>query len=78
VEVLFDGKTAVQVYDGAHGWKLRPFLNRHDVEPFTADEARTEASRDDLDGPLIDYAAKRTKVELDGVELGRGPAGRTS
>jgi len=72
VEVLFDGKTAVQVYDGAHGWKLRPFLNRHDVEPFTADEARTEASRDDLDGPLIDYAAKRTKVELDGVELVEG------
>ncbi len=72
VEVLFDGKTAVQVYDGAHGWKLRPFLNRNQVEPFTADEARTEASRGDLDGPLIDHAAKGAKVELDGVELVEG------
>jgi len=72
LEVVFAGKTAVQVFDGQHGWKLRPFLNRNDVEPFTADEAKTEASRDDLDGPLIDYAAKGTKVEADGVELVEG------
>jgi outer membrane lipoprotein-sorting protein len=69
LEVQFAGKTAVQVYDGAHGWKLRPFLNRDDVEPFTADEAKTEASRGDLDGPLIDYASKGAKVERDGVEM---------
>jgi outer membrane lipoprotein-sorting protein len=68
----FGGKTAVQVFDGEHGWKFRPFLNRNDVEPFTADEAKTEASRSDLDGPLIDYAAKGTKVELDGVEQVEG------
>jgi outer membrane lipoprotein-sorting protein len=72
LEVQFAGKTAVQVYDGAHGWKLRPFLNRNDVEPFTADEAKTEGSRGDLDGPLIDYASKGTKVELDGAEMVEG------
>src|SRR6266853_504351 len=72
LEVQFDGKTAVQVYDGSHGWKLRPFLNRNDVEPFTADEVKTEASRGDLDGPLIDYASRGTKVELDGVEMVEG------
>ena len=68
MEVLFDGKTAVQVYDGEHGWKLRPFLNRSDAEPFTADEMATESERGDLDGPLIDYAAKGTQVELEGTE----------
>jgi outer membrane lipoprotein-sorting protein len=68
MEVLFDGKTAVQVFDGQHGWKLRPFLNRNDAEPYTVDEVKAEASRDDLDGPLIDSAAKGTKVELDGIE----------
>ena len=68
VEVEFAGKTAVQVYDGAHGWKLRPFLNRNDVEPFTAEEARSEAIKGDLDGPLVDYAAKGTKVALEKVE----------
>ena len=68
LEVEFAGKTAVQVYDGKQGWKLRPFLNRTDVEPFTADEAKAEASKAGLEGPLIDYAAQGTKVAYDGVE----------
>jgi len=69
LEVEVGGKTAVQVYDGQHGWKLRPFLNRKDVEPFTRDEAKTEAARDDLDGPLIGSAARGAKIDLDGAEL---------
>jgi len=72
LEIEFAGKTAVQVYDGANGWKLRPFLNRNDVEPFTADEAKAQAQQADLDGPLVDYAAKGTKVDLDGVEKVEG------
>ncbi len=68
LEIEFAGKTAVQVYDGNQGWKLRPFLNRTDVEPFTADEARAEASKAGMEGPLIDYAAQGTKVAYDGVE----------
>jgi hypothetical protein len=68
VEIEFAGKTAVQVYDGANGWKLRPFLNRNDVQPFTPEEARSEAEKADLDGPLVDYAAKGTKVELEGMD----------
>ena len=69
LEIVFAGKTAVQVYDGQHGWKLRPFLNRNDAEPFTRDEAKIEAARDDLDGPLIGSAAKGAKIDLDGAEL---------
>jgi hypothetical protein len=68
LELEFAGKTAVQVYDGTNGWKLRPFLNRNDVEPFTSDEAKIEAMKDDLDGPLVDYVAKGTKVEFEAVE----------
>jgi outer membrane lipoprotein-sorting protein len=68
LEIDFAGKTAVQVFDGENGWKLRPYLNRNDVEPFTADEAKSEAVKADLDGPLVDYAAKGTRVSLDGVE----------
>ena len=51
-----------------NGWKVRPFLNRNKVEPFTAAEAKSEAGKPDLDGPLVDYAAKGTKVELEAVE----------
>ena len=68
VEIQFAGKTAVQVYDGANGWKVRPFLNRKEVEPFTPQEAKAQASQGELDGLLMDYAAKGTKVELDGVD----------
>jgi hypothetical protein len=72
LEIVFAGKTAVQVYDGQNGWKLRPFLNRNDVEPFTKEEASAEAARDDLDGPLIGAAAQGAKVQLDGAELVQG------
>jgi hypothetical protein len=67
-EMQFKGQTAVQVYDGANGWKLRPFLNRLEVEPFTADEVKIASMQEDLDGPLVDYAAKGTSVELVGME----------
>lgn len=72
LELQFRGETAVQVYDGTNGWKLRPFLNRHDVEPFTEDEMKAAAMQADLDGPLVDYAAKGTKVELEGTEKVEG------
>jgi hypothetical protein len=72
LEIDFAGQTAVQVYDGAHGWKLRPYLNRLDVEPFTADELKASETQADLDGALIDYAAKGTKVDLEGVEKVEG------
>lgn len=68
IELEFAGKKPVQVYDGTNGWKYRPFLNREDVEPFTTDELKAEAQKSDLDGPLVDYAAKGTKVESTGVE----------
>jgi outer membrane lipoprotein-sorting protein len=67
IEVEFAGKTAVQVYDGTNGWKVRPFLNRKEVEVFTADELKSEQGKD-LDGPLVDYAAKGTTVEVEGIE----------
>jgi hypothetical protein len=67
-ELQFNGQTAIQVFDGANGWKLRPFLNRREVEPYTTDELKMASMQADLDGPLIDYAAKGTQVELAGME----------
>jgi hypothetical protein len=68
LEITFAGKNAVQVYDGAQGWKLRPFLNRDDVEPYTQEELKSAASAAPLDGLLIDAAQKGTRVELAGSE----------
>jgi outer membrane lipoprotein-sorting protein len=68
LELQFAGKTAVQVFDGTNGWKIRPFLNRNDADPFTAEELKSEADQPDMEGPLVDYAAKGTKVVLAGME----------
>jgi hypothetical protein len=72
LEIQFNGQTALQVYDGSQGWKLRPFLNRHEVEKYTADELKQASAQSDIDGLLIDYAGKGTKVELEGVEKVEG------
>jgi hypothetical protein len=67
-ELQFNGQTALQVYDGTNGWKLRPYLNRRVVEPFTPEELKSASMQADLDGPLVDYASKGTQVELAGAE----------
>jgi len=67
-ELQVAGQTALQVYDGVNGWKLRPYLNRLDVEPYTADEMKAASMETELDGPLVDYAAKGTRIESDGIE----------
>ena len=68
LEIQFKGETAIQVYDGVTGWKLRPFLERREVEPYTPDELKVAAQQQELDGPLVDYAAKGSKIALEGME----------
>jgi hypothetical protein len=64
LEIQFQGETAVQVYDGHEGWKLRPFLGRREVEPYSPEELRNAAEQDQLDGILIDYAKKGNRLRL--------------
>lgn len=71
-EIQFQGQTAVQVYDGEQGWKLRPFLGRDEVEPYSDEELMTAAEQDQLDGILIDYAAKGSRLECAGSEKVEG------
>lgn len=72
VEIEFAKQKALQVYDGVNGWKVRPFLGRNDVEPFSPEEANSAAMEPDLDGLLVDYATKGNKVELEGTEKVEG------
>jgi protein SCO1/2 len=68
LEIEFQGQTAVQVYDGKQGWKLRPFLGRREVEPYSADELHLASQQAELDGPLIDYSSKGNSVDFVGSE----------
>jgi hypothetical protein len=72
IEIEFAGKTALQVYDGTNGWKVRPFLGRNEVEPFTPAEIESVADNLPLDGCLIDHEAKGIQVELAGEEKVEG------
>jgi hypothetical protein len=72
LEIQFNGQTSVQVYNGTQGWKLRLFLNRHQVENYTPEELKAAATESDLDGFLIDYQARGSKVELEGVDKVNG------
>jgi hypothetical protein len=72
IELQFKGQTAVQVYDGSNGWKLRPYLNRREVEAYSAEELKIASRQEDLDGPLVDYAAKGSHVALEGSEKVEG------
>jgi hypothetical protein len=68
VELEFAGKKSIQVFDGKNGWMKRPYLNRDDWEPFSKEQTESQAGKWDVDGPLFDYAAKGTKVALEGVD----------
>ena len=72
LEIEFSGDKAIQVYDGEHGWKLRPFLGRREVEPYTPLETNAASLQQELDGYLINHQTKGTKVELEGNETVEG------
>jgi len=72
LEMEFAGKTALQVYDGRDGWKVRPYLGRLEIEPFTPMELENAAEQQQFDGFLIDRAEKGIQAELLGVEQVEG------
>ena len=69
LEIQYKGVSAVQVFDGVQGWTVTPSSNGAVVHQYSPEAARTAAVQQDLDGPLIDSAAKNTKVLLEGTEL---------
>ena len=72
LELEFGNSKAVQIYDGVNGWKLRPFLGRTDIEPYSPEEITSASMESDLDGLLVDYVTKGTVVELAGTEQVEG------
>lgn len=69
LEVVVNDATAVQVYDGHNGWKLRPYMGAgRKPEPFTAEELKLAADQADLDGWLLDARAKGSTVSSEGVD----------
>jgi hypothetical protein len=68
LDIQIQGMSMVQAYDGHNGWKIVPFTGKKDPEPMTNDELKNIRGQADIDGPLMDYKAKGSTVELIGKE----------
>src|SRR5213594_827806 len=65
-EFIIQGLAQVQAYDGRTGWQISPFGGRKDPELMGDDDMRDLVEDADIDGPLVDYAAKGNTVEYMG------------
>jgi hypothetical protein len=62
-----------RIFDGAHGWKLRPGADgRPETKAFSPEEAKFARTEFVIDGPLIDYQAKGVTADLDGIDTVEG------
>ena len=71
-EFTLEGQTAVQAYDGKTAWMIMPFEGQTEPQVMTDQEARDIEMQADVDGPLIDAAAKGNTIELVGKDTIEG------
>jgi hypothetical protein len=67
-EASVQGLTAVQAYDGDEGWKISPFGGRKDPEKMAEDDTKGLIEDAEVDGPLVNWKEKGSKVEYLGTE----------
>jgi outer membrane lipoprotein-sorting protein len=66
-EMLLEGRPVVQAYDGHQAWTISP-MGGGRAEALPTEAARQMEQQADLEGALVDYAAKGSQVELVGKE----------
>lgn len=69
LEIQFQGATAVKVFNGKQGWTILPSSKGPVATPFPPQEVQAAAAQQDMEGPLIDSAAKGISVALEGMEI---------
>jgi outer membrane lipoprotein-sorting protein len=75
-DLTIQGTAQIMVFDGKGGWKVDPFATGDaKPQPLTPDEVEDLIEDADMDGCLVDWAAKGDKVEYAGEDtLVGGPA----
>lgn len=68
IEVNAMGMNIVQGYDGQQGWSINPMTGSSDPQPMSELETKGVKLQADMDGALIDHAAKGFTVEYLGEE----------
>jgi outer membrane lipoprotein-sorting protein len=68
-EITVEGQTILRVYDGkSAGWTVNPFDENKEAQAMSGEELKGMPDEAELDGPLVDYKAKGTQIELIGKE----------
>ena len=67
-ELQLQGMTAISAYDGKTGWRINPFGGKKDAESMGEEELKGIIEAADIDGPLINAAARGIKIEYVGKE----------
>jgi hypothetical protein len=70
--IHFSMGVLIQGYDGHTVWGVDPFQGDTAPHPLDAGTAKNVIAGGDMDGPLIDYAAKGNRVSLVGVDTADG------
>jgi outer membrane lipoprotein-sorting protein len=71
-EFAFQGAVGVQAFDGQKAWAVLPMAGKSEPEYLPDEVGREAAEQADIEGPLVDAAAKGNKVELLGTEKVEG------
>jgi hypothetical protein len=71
-EFKFQGMTGVQAFDGERAWAVLPMAGKTEPEYLPDEASREAAEQADIEGPLVNAAAKGHKVELLGHEKVEG------
>lgn len=69
-ETDFNGTKIVQCYNDKGGWMVNPMAGASDPTPMPEDQYNQGKGQIYVGGPLYDYAAKGSKIELQGKEGG--------
>jgi outer membrane lipoprotein-sorting protein len=71
-EFSFQGQTGIQAFDGERAWAVLPMTGKSEPEYLPAEASREAADQADIEGPLVDAAAKGHRVVLAGRERVEG------
>jgi outer membrane lipoprotein-sorting protein len=67
-DATLQGLTSVRAWDGREGWAISPLFGRKDPKRISRDESKDMIDLADLDGPLVDAAAKGERIDYLGTE----------
>jgi outer membrane lipoprotein-sorting protein len=67
-EMAFQGQKMARAFDGQKAWMVNPFMGSAAPQEIPGPQSELMKDNADFDGPLVDYQAKGSKVELVGAD----------